>query len=148
MRNSEIATLVYEFINDLDLSSWEPKIFKKIIHNLELVDTVDTAVITVSPGQKKLTVASRNSQEFEHTIQIAVHKKIDLDADDYVEFDYLETLVDELVSSLSFASMNNAKFINIDLDELYNQELMESVHQFICVINLTYMTMETRNAVA
>jgi hypothetical protein len=148
MRNSEIATLVYEFINDLDLSSWDAKIYKKILPDLELIDTVNNAIITVSPMQKKLTVVSRQSKEVEHTIQIAIHKKIDLDADDYVEYDYLETLVDELASNLTFVSMGDAKFVNIDFDELYDLELMATSHQFMSIITLTYLTMETKNAVA
>jgi len=148
MRNSEIATLVYEFINDLDLSSWDAKIYKKILPDLELIDTVNNAIITVSPMQKKLTVVSRQSKEVEHTIQIAIHKKIDLDADDYVEYDYLETLVDELVSNLTFVSMGDAKFVNIDFDELYDLELMATSHQFMSIITLTYLTMEAKNAVA
>jgi len=148
MRNSEIATLVYEFINELDLSSWDVKIYKKILPDLELIDTVNNAIITVSPMQKKLTVVSRQSKEVEHTIQIAIHKKIDLDADDYVEYDYLETLVDELASNLTFVSMGDAKFVNIDFDELYDLELMATSHQFMSIITLTYLTMETKNAVA
>jgi len=148
MRNSEIATLVYEFINDLDLSSWDAKIYKKILPDLELIDTVNNAIITVSPMQKKLTVVSRQSKEVEHTIQIAIHKKIDLDADDYVEYDYLETLVDELASNLTFVSMGDAKFVNIDFDELYDLELMATSHQFMSIITLTYLTMEAKNAVA
>jgi hypothetical protein len=148
MRNSEIANLVYEFISDLDLTNWDVKIYKKILPDLELTETVDSAIITVSPMQKKLETVSRSSKEISHTIQVAVHKKIDLDAGDFVEFDYLESLVDELISKLSFASFGDAKFTGIDFEELYNLELMESAHQFISIITLTYMTMETTNAVA
>jgi len=148
MRNSQIATLVYEFINDLDLSEWDIKLYKKVLPDMTLIDTVDNPIITVCPMQKKLEIVSRNSKEVSHTIQVAVHKKIDLDAGDFVEYDFLESLVDELVKNLTLVSMDEAKFISIDFEELYDLELMATSHQFMSIITLTYKTVEYKNAVA
>ncbi len=117
---------------------------RKYLANYEIKDLEPTAVVTVIPRNIVSSPVSRTTCQYDHTIDLAVQKKIS-GADE--DLDALVNLVDEIekalrLQTLTTASGRRAKWTAAASDAAYDLKHLEEKRVFTSVLSLTYRVVE------
>jgi hypothetical protein len=117
---------------------------RKYLANYEIKDLEPTVVVTVIPRNSVSSPASRTTCQYDHTLDLAVQKKISGDDED---LDDLMGLVDEIERSLRLqtvttASDKKAKWTATASEAAYDLKHLEEKRVFTSVMSLTYRVIE------
>jgi hypothetical protein len=117
---------------------------RKYLANYEIKDLEPTVVVTVIARSSNSSAASRTTCQYDHTIDLAVQKKISGSDED---LDALTGLVDEIEKSLRLhtlttASGQTAKWTAASSDAACDLKHLEEKRVFTSVMSLTYWVIE------
>ena len=117
---------------------------RKYFANYEIKDLEPTAIVTAIPRNTVSSPASRTTCQYDHTIDLAVQKKISGSDED---LDALIGLVDEIEKSLRLRTITTgsnqaAKWIGTTSDAAYDLKHLEEKRVFTTVLSLTYRVVE------
>ncbi len=117
---------------------------RKYLANYEIKDLESAVVVTVIPRNSASTPASRTTCQYDHTLDLAVQKKVSGSDED---LDALVGLVDEIEKSLRLQTLvttggRQAKWSGTTSEAAYDLKHLEEKRVFTAVMSLTYRTVE------
>lgn len=106
------------------------------------LEDMQTLRVTIVPKSVTTLPGSRNHNQYDYAIDVAVQKK--LGSADNAEIDALLTLVDEIGDHFRFqrlSSFPNAMWLKTENQPVYAQEHLQELRQFTSVLTLTFRVM-------
>ena len=103
------------------------------------LEEMQTLHVTVVPKGTAIQPNSRNSNQHDIDIDVAIQQK--LETADNTDIDPLMTLVDEIADQFRFKRLNsfpNAVWVKTENQPVYAQEHLDQLRQFTSLLTLTF----------
>jgi hypothetical protein len=138
-----IADIADSIVAELNAGGFsQPVVVKRsYLPKFDLAQMKDLHV-TVVPRGVTITTGSRNHNQHDYQIDIAVQKK--LTANDNGEIDELVSLVDEIADHFRHKRLDSfraAVWVKTEHEPIYAQEHLDQMRQFTSVLTLTFRVM-------
>ena len=136
----QISDALVAALNGGSFSSKQFIAKRSVLPLFELKDLSDLQV-TVIPRNVEISILSRDKQMYEHTIDIAIQKKVDKPIE--VEFDSLILFVFELAQAIGGYDLRSicAVYSGIDIKPLYSLDDLAQDGVFTSVLSVKYKTL-------
>jgi len=155
---AEIIKIADAVVSDLNGNTFTAQFSAKRLYlpRFELKDMIALHV-SVVPKATVITIADRRRTQHEHTIDIAVQKRINADIGvsasldpETDELDGLMNLVESIADHLRFRQLEDypdAAWVGLANDPIYSVEHLEQMRQFTSLLSVTYRVLRDVQAV-
>jgi hypothetical protein len=134
---TDLADAITERINSLPEMLLHPASRRLYLprYTLEELATLQVAVV---PAAISITPIDRSRDAFEYQVQIGIQQRVEPTIEN---LDALMTLTEEIADAFRpgiLVSFHGLRCVRVENDPIYNVASLETQHEFVSVIQLTY----------